>query len=61
MTVQGPLEQTPSLKGEYAGFASRFVAFAIDLAIVIAISGVISWVLIALNYFSSAEDFFLIT
>ncbi len=40
-------DHPPSLKGEYAGFASRFVAFIIDLAVLVAASGLINWVLIA--------------
>ena len=47
MTIRDSLQHTSSLKGEYAGFASRFVAFAIDLAIVVVMSGLISWVIIA--------------
>ena len=47
MTTRDSLQHTSSLKGEYAGFASRFVAFAIDLAIVVVMSGLISWVIIA--------------
>ena len=47
MTVQGPLQQAPSLKGEYAGFASRFLAFAIDLGVLVAASGLFNWVIIA--------------
>ncbi len=47
MTARDSLQHTSLLKGEYAGFASRFVAFAIDLAIVVIMSGFISWVIIA--------------
>lgn len=36
-----------TMKGQYAGFASRFVAFAIDLALVLVTAGVINWVMIA--------------
>jgi uncharacterized RDD family membrane protein YckC len=36
-----------SMKGEFAGFASRFVAFAIDLALVLVAAGIINWVIIA--------------
>lgn len=36
-----------SMKGEFAGFASRFVAFAIDLVVIFISAGIISWVIIA--------------
>ena len=36
-----------SMKGEFAGFASRFVAFGIDLALVLVSAGVINWVIVA--------------
>ena len=47
MMTRDSLGHTSSQKGEYAGFASRFVAFAIDLTIVVVMSGVISWVIIS--------------
>ncbi|MCO5183733.1 MAG: RDD family protein [Anaerolineae bacterium] len=45
MTIRTIHQQ--SMKGEFAGFASRFVAFAIDLAIVLLLAGIINWVIIA--------------
>ena len=47
MTMQGQLQQAPTMKGEYAGFASRFAAFAIDLGVLVAASGLFNWVIIA--------------
>jgi uncharacterized RDD family membrane protein YckC len=42
-----------SMKGEFAGFASRFVAFGIDLALVFSSAGIINWVIItAMGLFS---------
>ncbi|MEM8857304.1 MAG: RDD family protein [Chloroflexota bacterium] len=46
MTSEGPVLADRSLKGDYAGFASRFVAFAIDLAILVGFSAFINWVII---------------